>query len=106
VSGRACERESSCIMKTPHEIHWKEDKRILCYVHGTVQFEIHNSSGGTPLLVGFTDSNWVDDHDDWKSTACCVFSLGLGPVTWASKKQQAISLYSSEVEYRVVVNAS
>jgi hypothetical protein len=33
-------------MKTPHEIHWKEDKRILRYVCGTVQFEIHYSSGG------------------------------------------------------------
>ena len=23
-------------MKTPHESHWKEAKRILCYVHGIV----------------------------------------------------------------------
>jgi hypothetical protein len=28
-------------MKTSHEIHWKESKRKLHYVHGTVQFEIH-----------------------------------------------------------------
>jgi hypothetical protein len=54
----------SWYMKTPHEIHWKEAKRILWYVQGTVQFEIHYSSGGTPLLVGFTDSDWVDDPDD------------------------------------------
>ena len=33
-------------MKTPHEIHWKEDKRILRYVHGIVQFGIHYSLGG------------------------------------------------------------
>jgi hypothetical protein len=44
-------------MQTPHEIHWKEAKRILRYGCGTVQFGIHYSSGGTPLLVGFTDSN-------------------------------------------------
>jgi hypothetical protein len=74
-------------MKTPHEIHWKEAKRILHYVHGTVQFGIHYSSGGTPLLVGFTDSDWADDPDDQKSTAGYVFSLGSGPVTWACKKQ-------------------
>jgi hypothetical protein len=30
-------------MKTPHESHWKATKRILRYVHGTVQFEIHYS---------------------------------------------------------------
>jgi hypothetical protein len=37
----------------------KQAKRILRYVRGTVQFGIHYSSGGTPLLVGFTDSDWV-----------------------------------------------
>jgi hypothetical protein len=93
-------------MQTPHEIHWKEYKRILLYVRGTIQFRIHYSSGGTPLLVGFTDSDWVDDPDDRKSTAGYVFSLGLGPITWAYKKQQAISLSSAEEEYRAMVNAS
>jgi hypothetical protein len=42
-------------LQTPDEIHWKETKRILCYVRGTVEFGIHYRSGGTPLLVGFTD---------------------------------------------------
>jgi hypothetical protein len=57
-------------------------------------------------LVGFTDSYWVDDPNDRKSTAGYVFNLGSGPVTWAYKKQQAIALSSAEVEYREVVNAS
>jgi hypothetical protein len=63
-------------MQTPHEIHWKAAKRILCYVHGTFQFGIHYSLGGTPLLVGFTDSDWAGDLDDRKSTTSYVFSLG------------------------------
>jgi hypothetical protein len=74
-------------MQTPHESHWKAAKRILLYVRGTIQFRIHYNSGGTPLLVGFIDSYWVGDPDDQKSTAGYVFSLGLGPVTWACKKQ-------------------
>jgi hypothetical protein len=74
-------------MQTPHEIHWKAAKRILRYVRGTVQFGIHYISGGTPLLVGFTDLDWAGDPDDRKSTAGYVFSLGSGPVTWACKKQ-------------------
>jgi hypothetical protein len=86
----------SMYMKTPHDSHWKATKRILRYVRGTFQFEIHYSSGGTPLLVGFTDSDWVGDLDDRKSTTGYVFILGLGPVTWAYKKQQAISLSSAE----------
>jgi hypothetical protein len=92
-------------MKTPHESHWKETKRILCYVHGIVQFEIQYSSGETPLLVGFTDSDWAENPDDHKSTAGYVFSLGSGPITWACKKQQAIALSSTEAEYQAMVHA-
>jgi hypothetical protein len=44
-------------MQTPHKIHWKVAKTILRYVWGKFQFEIHHSLGGTPLLVGFTDSD-------------------------------------------------
>ena len=70
----------SWYIQTPHESHSKATKRILRYVCGTVQFGIHYISGGTPLLVGFIDSDWDDDPDDRKSTAGYVFSLGSGPV--------------------------
>eukprot|EP00253_Pinus_taeda_P031205 PITA_31205 len=59
-----------------------------------------------PLLVGFTDSDWAGDADDRKSTAGYVFTLGSGPITWACKKQAAISLSSAEAEYRGAVEAS
>jgi hypothetical protein len=68
-------------MQTPHESRWKATKRIFQHVWGTVQFGIHYNSGGTPLLVGFIDSDWVDDPCDQKSTANYVFNLGSGPVT-------------------------
>jgi hypothetical protein len=47
-------------------------------------------------LVGFTDSDWTDDPDDRNSTVGYVFILGSRHVTWACKKQQVISLSSSE----------
>jgi hypothetical protein len=93
-------------MQTTHESHWKATKRILRYVRGTVQFEIHYNSGGTPLLLGFIDSYWANDPDDRKFAAGYVFSLGSTPVTWACKKQQAIALSLLEVEYKAMVNAS
>jgi hypothetical protein len=57
-------------------------------------------------LVGFSDSDWVDNPDERKSTASYVFSLGSGPITWYCKKKHAIALSSIEVEYREMVNAS
>ena len=58
------------------------------------------------MLVGFTNSDWVGDPDDRKSTAGYVFSLGSGPVTWACKKQQALALSLAEAKYQATVNAS
>ena len=64
-------------------------------MRGTIQFGIHYSTGGKPLLVGFTDSDWANDPDDRKSTAGYVFSLGSRPITWDFKKQQALALSSA-----------
>eukprot|EP00253_Pinus_taeda_P006028 PITA_06028 len=66
----------SRFMQTPHESHWKADKIILRYVRGTIQFGIHYSAEASPLLVGFTDSDWAGDPDDRKSTGGYVFILG------------------------------
>eukprot|EP00253_Pinus_taeda_P015019 PITA_15019 len=71
-----------------------------------VQFCIHYNAEASPLLVGFTDSDWAGDPDDRKSTAGYVFTLGSGPITWACTKQAAISLSSAKVEYRGAIEAS
>eukprot|EP00253_Pinus_taeda_P012002 PITA_12002 len=65
-----------------------------------------SNAEASPLLVGFIDSDWAGDLDDWKSTAGCVFTLGSGPITWACKKQGALSLSSAEAEYRGAIKAS
>eukprot|EP00253_Pinus_taeda_P010618 PITA_10618 len=93
-------------MQKPHESHWKAAKRILHYIRGIVQFEIHYSAETSPLLVGFIDSDWAGDPDDQNSTAGYVFTLGSGPITWACKKQSAISLSSAEAKYHDIVEAS
>eukprot|EP00253_Pinus_taeda_P025436 PITA_25436 len=59
----------------------------------------------SPLFVGFTDSDCAGDPDDWKSTAGYVFTLSSGPITWACKKQTAISLSLAESEYRGAIEA-
>eukprot|EP00253_Pinus_taeda_P015174 PITA_15174 len=65
-----------------------------------------SNAEASPLLVGFTDSDWAGDPDDRKSTTSYVFTLGSGPITWAFKKQSAISLSSAKIEYRGAVEAS
>ena len=47
-------------------------------------------------MVGFTNLDWDGDPNDRNSTASYVFNLGSRLVTWACKKQQALSLSSVE----------
>ena len=68
-------------MQHPHESHWKVAKRILQYIRRIVQFGINYSTVATPLLVGFTNSDWAGDPDERKSTAGYVFTLASGPIT-------------------------
>ena len=49
--------------------------------------------------------DWAGDVDDWKSTTGKAFFLGKKLVAWTSKKQDAISLSTAEVEYIVVANS-
>jgi hypothetical protein len=93
----------SCFMQEPHELHWKVAKCIIRYVQGTITFEIHYATDSTLDLIEFTDSNWVGDIIERKSTFGYSLSLGSRPICWSSKKEAAISLYSSEAEYRGVV---
>jgi hypothetical protein len=91
-------------MQEPHELHWKDAKRILRYVQGTITFGIHYATDSTLDLIGFIDSDWAGDSIDRKSTSGYSLSLGSGPICWWSKKQVVIALSSAETEYRGVVN--
>jgi hypothetical protein len=94
----------SRFMQESHELHWKVAKRILRYVEGTITFGIHYAADSTLDLIGFTNSNWVADSTDRKSTSGYSLGLGSEPICWSSKKQPTIALSSIEAEYRGVVN--
>ena len=61
-------------MQKNHDIHWKVAKRILQYIQGTRTYGIHYAADSELELVGYTDSDWVGDSIDWKSTFKFHFS--------------------------------
>ena len=73
-------------MYQPHNIHWKAAKMILHYVHRTKTYDIHYVVDSELELVGYTDSDWVGDSIDQKSTSRYVFMFGGGPIFRSSKK--------------------
>ena len=92
-------------MHHPHDLHWKEAKRILQYIQGTRTYGIHYAADSEIELVVYIDFEWVDDSIDWNSTSGYLFMFGGGPIFWSSKKKSAIAFSLAEAEYRGAVNA-
>ncbi|XP_016670018.1 uncharacterized mitochondrial protein AtMg00810-like [Gossypium hirsutum] len=74
-------------------------KRALRYLKGTTKFGIFYKKGGEDELVAYTDSDYVEDTKDRKSTSGYVFLLSSGAISWSSKKQPVVSLSTIEVEF-------
>ena len=89
----------------PRQRHWKAAIHCLKYLSGTPDLALQYSADkeGTTLL-GFSDSDFAGCKGTRKSTTGWIFTLGGGPVAWKSKKQEVITLSSSEAEYRALTS--
>ena len=57
------------------------------------------SNADPNILIGYTDTSWACDPDDYSSTSGYVFKLGDTTISWNSKKQSTIASSSTEAEY-------
>ena len=88
----------SRFMHNPSKHHLGAAKRILRYIHNTINFGIWYSLVTNFKLTGFTDSDWAGSLDDRRSTSGYYFTFGSGVISWTSKKQATTALSSSEAE--------
>ncbi|XP_034681024.1 secreted RxLR effector protein 161-like [Vitis riparia] len=88
-------------MECPIEIHLLATKRIFRYLQGTKEFGLFYNNGEKSDLFGFTDSDYAGDLDDRKSTFEYVFMMGIGAISWSSKKQPIVTLSFTEAEFVV-----
>ena len=92
-------------MQNPLIIHWKSAKRILRYLSGTLDHGILYR-GDVIDLHAFSESDFVGDKRDRKSTSAFTTFIGEGVVSWLSKKQETISLSSTEAEYKALTTTT
>ncbi|XP_065632598.1 secreted RxLR effector protein 161-like [Quercus suber] len=83
----------------PKESHLTMVKQIIHYINGTFDYGIWYSRDSNECLAGYSDADWARCIDDRKSTSGGCFYLGNNLVSWMSKKQNSVSLSTSEVEY-------
>ncbi|GAA0159048.1 transmembrane signal receptor [Lithospermum erythrorhizon] len=87
-------------MSRPTELHLQAAKRILRYLKGSMNMRIlYQRNSIKEELKAYTDSDYVGDYDDKKSTSGYVFVLNGGAILWGSKKQPIVTLSTTEAEY-------
>ena len=104
----------------PNQQHWIAVQRIMRYLkrfpnvplvfgaaaddkrHGaSLQ---HASSGVVPvhMIEAFCDADWAGDRVDRKSTTGYIIKVNGSVVSWASKKQDSVTLSTAEAEYMAI----
>ena len=96
-----CSRPISYVgrfQQNPFDLHCQHLKGILRYLKVTKAVNLTYQSNEI-AIVGYVDADWVSDILDRKSASGFVCKVYGSTVSWSSKKQQTVAIYSSEAEY-------
>ncbi len=91
-------------LDNPAFVHWEAVKRIFRYLKGTRDFAL--VYGGEMMdLVGFVDADGASQEHRHAITGY-MFMVDGGAVSWASKKQELVTLSTTEAEYVAATHAA
>lgn len=93
-------------INNPNNDDWTELKRVMKYLKGTKDLKLCVGSKSELHLKGFADADWAGDLNDRKSTSGFIFKLGDAVISYASRKQQNVTLSSTEAEFVSLAEAS
>jgi len=94
----------SCFSKNPGQAHWEAVKRIFRYLKGTKDFWL-TYGGPQKELKGYADADGSMAKDRHAISGYAFLFHG-GAVSWAAKRQEIVSLSTTESEYVAVTHAS
>ncbi|XP_042484109.1 secreted RxLR effector protein 161-like [Macadamia integrifolia] len=83
----------------PKETHVGAIKRIFRYLKGTIGYGLWYSRSKSFDLKAYSDADWAGCVDERKSTSGGAFYLDNSLVAWHNKKQELVSLSTTETEY-------
>ena len=90
----------------PTHEHLLAAQHVLQYLSATRCRKLIYGSNDSTELIGYSDSDWDGNKDDWRSTTGYTFILSGGAVAWATQKQRTITLSSTEAEYMALTETS
>jgi len=90
--------------KNPGQAHWDAAKRVLRYLKGTKDLWL-TFGGMEKELVGYADADG-SMAEDRRAITGYAFLLNGGAVSWSCKRQEIVSLSTTESEYIAATSAA
>jgi hypothetical protein len=102
--------ELSKFVQYPGAKHMTAAEHVLCYLRGTFNQSIHyrdsrddnDSAHARNVLWGWVDSDWAADVETRHSHTGYIVMLNGGAISWKSRRQDSVSLSTSEAEFVAV----
>ncbi|GJT33534.1 hypothetical protein Tco_0923953 [Tanacetum coccineum] len=91
--------DSSKYQENPKTTHLEAVKCIFRYVRGTIHLGLWYSKGTGVKTIVYADSDRAGDYVDGKSTRSVCTFMGCCSTSWFAKKQTALAISTTEVEY-------
>ena len=88
----------------PGQIHWDAVRRIYRYLSGTKELKL-TYGGVESVLAGYADADG-SMAEDRRAVSGYAFLIDGGAVSWSSKRQEIVSLSTTESEYVAATHAS
>ena len=79
------------------QTHWNAVIRIFRYLRDTMHYELVYK-GSLQALIEYIDSDWADDSTR-RSIFDYLFNVDSDVISWLSKRQVIVALFTCEVEY-------
>jgi len=91
-------------LDNPGDTHWEAVKRIFRYIAGTQSLQL-TYGGERHNLLGYTDADGATQEHQCTISGY-AFIIDGGAISWASKKQELITLSTAEAEYVAATHAA
>jgi hypothetical protein len=94
----------SQFLENPGEAHWEAVKRVFRYLAGTKNYSLTYGNERHDL-IGYTDADGAA-QEHRHAISGFAFLIDGAAVSWASKKQEIITLSTAEAEYVAATHAA
>ena len=72
---------------------------IIQYLGSTKNLALCYDGANHNGFLGYADSDWTANPDDWKSITGYILFLANSPISWLTRRQKTVALSSTEAKY-------